>query len=285
MKSLHIVLLLAITLLGSCFRIPAKIEPGKSISVQRYATMPKAASECSGIVQMNDEWIILNDGSFGPRLLRLSKDGQDSLGIIEIPEVTNKDWEAIAIYEDEIIIGDVGNNLGNRKDLRIYHIDQKTRKLKHTVPIDYPDQVTFDVKKHDFDCEAMIILDGQYYLFSKNRSKNKTKVYSAPLLTNNLVLIDSISLEGMVTDAAYHAESKTFVLTCYEVGLGGFKNSLALVERNAEGKFRTTNIFNLKPAEQIEAIVQIEGNQFLVGSESGFLGNGRHLYLVTIEGL
>ena len=45
-----------------------------------------------------------------------------------------------------------------------------------------------------------------------------------------------------------------------------------------------SNIFNIAPAEQFEAIAHIGGNQFLIGSEKG-LGNGKKLYTVTIDGL
>lgn len=271
-------------MVSGCFRVPQSIEDGFSMELTEYAKMPEVANECSGLVLNSEEIIVLNDGGAGPYLVHLTKDGVDTIKRTLVKGVRNVDWEAMIAHEDEILIGEFGNNLGQRKDLKIYHIDSERFELKETIEFSYPDQDRFDVQRHNFDCEAFIVKDGKYYLFSKNRGNKNSNIYTAPFKSNEFEFQDSIQLKGMVTDAVYHKASKTILLLCYDFGIGGFKNSLALVKENRKGAFRVTNIFNIAPPEQFEAITQLSDNEFLIGSEKG-LGNGKKLYTVKIDGL
>ncbi|GLR15422.1 hypothetical protein GCM10007940_00370 [Portibacter lacus] len=256
-----------------------------NLSIQKFAKMPTELGECSGLIYLNEKLIINNDGGGGPYLHLIDPSTKDTLGRKLISGAMNRDWEAITYYKkkNEILIGDIGNNLGQRKDLNIYHVDASTFQLNKTVSVVYPDQTSFDVKKHNFDCEAMIVKNDNYLLFTKNRGNKNTNIYTAPIYTSEFVFLDSIPLEGMVTDAYYHEESDQVLLLCYQFVFGGFKNSLVILKPTSEENFKVRSIFNIKPAEQIESITHFKDNKFLIGSETGF-GNGRHLYIVTIEG-
>jgi len=280
----HIYIFFILLSLSSCFRIPQVIEEGKSITLTEYAKMPEVARECSGMILTENELLVHNDGGDKPNIYRLNKNGVDTIGRVTIDGAVNVDWEAMTMHEDELIIADFGNNSGNRKNMKLYHVDKETYELKKTIPFSYPDQVTFDDPKHNFDCEAIIVKDGKYLVFSKNRGNKNSNIYSAKLHSSELTFQDSIALEGMVTDAYYHEASDVILLLCYEWTFGVFKSSLALVKPMANGKFKTTNIFNLGPPEQFEAITHIEDNKFLIGSEA-YLAAGRKLYTLTINGL
>jgi hypothetical protein len=270
--------------LSGCFRIPQSAEEGKSIMLTEYAKMPALVGECSGMIMTDEELLVHNDGGNIAAIYHLNRNGVDTIKTSVIAGIPNTDWEAMTMYENEIIIGDFGNNLGKRKDLKIHHVDKKTFKVNETIEFAYPDQVSFENPRHNFDCEAIIIKDGKYFLFSKNRGNKNSNIYSAKLRTNSFEFQDSVILQGMVTDAVYHEASNSILLLCYEFVFGGFKNSLAIVKPQRDGGFKTTNIFNIGPAEQFEAITHVKDNQFLIGSETGF-GNGRKLYLLTINGI
>lgn len=216
--------------LNACFRIPQTVEDGKSITLKQYAKMPGSVSECSGLIVMEEELLVHNDSGDEAAIYHLHRNGRDTIKKSVIPGIRNIDWETMTLFEDEIIVGDFGNNRGNRKDLRIYHLDYKTLELLETIDFTYPDQTDFNNPKHNFDCEAMIVMDGKYFLFSKNRGNSNSNIYSAKLKTNSFEFIDSIALKGMVTDAVYHEESNSILLLCYDLGLGGFKNSVAIVK-------------------------------------------------------
>src|SRR5690606_14575594 len=91
-------------------------------------------------------------------------------------------------------IGDMGNNDGNRTDLKIY----KVRKadfdfsqngiiaVQEVIQFHYPEQTSFESNsKHNFDCEAIIYFEGKIYLFTKHRLDGETVLYRIPSTEGN----------------------------------------------------------------------------------------------------
>ncbi len=156
----------------------------------KISSLPNALHEISGITILSDNKIYaVNDSGNDPVLFSLSQKGE-IISKIKLPDTKNKDWEDLAFdLDDNIYIGDFGNNGNDRKDLKIYKVsgvlDDKISISK--IKFVFEDQKKFPPKRKNFnfDVEAFIHLKGHLYLFTKNRGKEPvktTKIYKIPSL-------------------------------------------------------------------------------------------------------
>lgn len=281
-------LLFLILLLLCCERkeMPFPVaEPSLKLTIEKLGSLPSVIRECSGFCFYDNQLMIINDGGVGPKIYLVDTNTLALSIQKNIPLIKNIDWEALDCTTDELIIGDFGNNFGARKDLTIYHLDKQTFGLLRTIPFAYPNQVSFDELAHNFDCEAMIIRNGQYHLFTKNRGDNQTNLYTAPIQTGNFTWQDSIEVAAFVTDAYYHAASKKILLLENKwVEEEVFESYIQIIEIRDDFQLKTIATLNLDIQEQVEAITLKSGNEFYVGSEAE-INNEGNLYLVNIEGL
>ena len=134
----------------------------------------------------------------------------------------NEDWEAITSDSTNFYVGEFGNNLGSRKNLKIYKIPfdsiKNSNKLSSSkeIPFYYPEQDDFTKRNtnNDFDAEAMIYLNGKIHLFTKEWVSKKTTHYIIdPEISENQAAqkIETFQLDYVVTDAAYF-EKKLYVI-------------------------------------------------------------------------
>lgn len=143
-------------------------------------SLPKKLKEVSGITYFPETNMIytLEDSGNKNAIYALNAKGKIAK-TITITNATNVDWEDITKDKNEnIYIGDFGNNDNERKDLCIYKIaknqlnkDQAVAEYK--ISFSYPEQTEFPPKKKElfYDVESFFELNGYFYLFTKNRSK------------------------------------------------------------------------------------------------------------------
>ena len=130
--------------------------------------------EVSGIEYIpgsNSLWAIEDSGNKN-KLYKLGPDGSIMQTIV-VNGATNTDWEELAADDEgNLYIGDFGNNDNDRKDLAIYKLIKDKTSVEYKVSFNYPEQTEFPPKKSRkiFDCEAFIVHNGSFYLFTKNRS-------------------------------------------------------------------------------------------------------------------
>ena len=132
----------------------------------------------------------------------------------------NVDWEAISNDGKNFYIGDFGNNLGIRKDLKVYQIPSKNDSIKidsiRTLAFYYPEQKDFSPKNlnNNYDAESMIFLDDSIHIFTKEWATNTVSHY---LINKNITenqpahLLESFDTGFVVTDASYH-QNKLYVV-------------------------------------------------------------------------
>lgn len=173
--------------------------------------LPSVLPEASGMIEYNNMLYIINDGGDGPWIYGLDP----ATGVVEKKiniYASNIDWEEITQDENNIYIGDFGNNSGTRKDLKILIIKKSdlnndTVRPSGIINFSYSDQTTFSTANQNtpFDCEAFVVSQGKVILFSKDWTKNNTKVYTMPATpgTYSAQPVKTFETQGLVTGAAY----------------------------------------------------------------------------------
>ncbi|WP_278035270.1 hypothetical protein [Flavobacterium nitratireducens] len=160
--------------------------------VNELFDLPKKLKEVSGITYTNNSnlaWLLEDSGNAN-EIYGINKEGK-LVKTITISQTNNIDWEDITKDSQEnLYIGDFGNNDNIRKDLAIYKIAKDSLDNESVIPsykvsFAYPEQTEFPPKKTQlfFDVEAFVEYNNNFYLFTKNRSKGfdgTTFLYKVP---------------------------------------------------------------------------------------------------------
>ena len=238
--------------------------------------LPKKINETSGLEYFRGHFITHNDSGGKPKLYSFTSEG-DLLKSHKIKGSTNTDWEELTADNNYIYICDTGNNFATRKDLKIYKVD-KDLVLKDSILIKYKNQKSFKRKsKNRYDAEAIASVDSVLLLFSKDRKKLTTQVYSVPKVAKSYILepIAEFEVNALVTAADYDPVSKTLALTSYNFSgdqyLYRFTNfDLSNINNSKFAKYSIP----VKPA-QIEAIKVGDSSTFWLTSEDEGDGSPR----------
>jgi len=151
---------------------------GFRATAQQVSQLPDELSEVSGIELFRDSiFFAINDGGNKSEVYVISKH-MKLIKKVEVQEVKNHDWEALALDNEYLYIGDIGNNLNKRKNLQIHRIPvkgllEKTKVRAETMEIEYSEQKDFPpiTSQLYFDAEAMTSHNGKLWIFTKNRTK------------------------------------------------------------------------------------------------------------------
>jgi hypothetical protein len=133
---------------GTCGYSPANIEPLASLSLDGIL------SETSGLIFWENQFWTHNDNS-DTNIYALDTLYGRIVQSYPLSRITNTDWEEISQDEDYIYIGDIGNNSGNRDDLKIYRAG-KNSILNNSAVFDsvcftYSDQTDFTPNDNNND--------------------------------------------------------------------------------------------------------------------------------------
>ena len=191
--------------------------------------------EVSGLVWGDGVLWAHNDSGNEPQLFALSVDGKvlTPKGI-NVEGATLKDWEAVARWENDLYVTELGNNLNASKNLGVYKIAEPTEPSKSTsvkpegfYEITYPDQTGFPpTDRWEFDCEEAFCWDSKLYVLTKNRpafrmfvQRDTSNLYSLNLDTlkekNVLTRVDEVAhLGGWVTGADISSDGNWIVVLC-----------------------------------------------------------------------
>jgi hypothetical protein len=298
----------AATLCGCAFFPPLPFrqpKPDGELGAERWAVhriSEEAINESSGLVKSRTHENIFwthNDSGDRARIFAIRASGE-LVAQFTVLGADNKDWEDIAIDDrGNLYLGDIGNNLNNRTDLVVYRIPEpdpsEGRLWAHAdrkLPFRYAHQVNFpDLRRWNFDAEALFWMEGDLYLFTKHRSDRTTHLYRLPTtpvdggaLLSPIARLDLSGLErelgdadlddnfdpfGNVTAADYDPGQRILALLTYR--------DLFLYARGAEGEppFRLLKRIALNPrrTRMVESVAW-DGEDLIVGSEQ------RHLFRI-----
>lgn len=211
-------------------------------------------------------------------------------------DIENTDWEDICSdSQGNLYIGDFGNNKNTRTDLAIYKIPAASLKnnpvgTTEKISFDYPEQTDFPPKKSAlfYDCEAFFEFAGNFYLFTKNRSKGfdgTAFLYKIP----NKAGHHKAALQGKfnscgnyrdcaITGAAISPDQSRIVL------LGHSK--IWLIEKFKNDRFLqgTVTQLDLGHSSQKEAVT-FKGNDTLLIADEKVKQTGGNVYAVALKSL
>ena len=267
MRKLFILHFLLISFLG----FSQKIE---KLSLKKYkiAILSDSLQESSGLTNLDGRLFSFNDSGNTSEIFEITP-GSSYIKKTFQTGLRNIDWEAITNDGENFYVGEFGNNLGTRKDLKIYQIPFRNDSLIvdsiKTIPFFYPEQTDFTPKNinNNFDAEAMIFSDGNIHLFTKEWI---TKTVSHYVINKNLTenqpakKLESFDTGFVVTDASVF-ENKLYVV-------GYTKNAsvyLMIFEKDETG-----NLFFNKPLKKYSL-----GRAYNVGQIEGITATEKGIYI------
>ena len=267
MRKLFILHFLLISFLG----FSQKIE---KLSLKKYkiAILSDSLQESSGLTNLDGRLFSFNDSGNTSEIFEI-KAGSSYIEKTFQTGLRNIDWEAITNDGENFYVGEFGNNLGTRKDLKIYQIPFRNDSLIvdsiKTIPFFYPEQTDFTPKNinNNFDAEAMIFLDGTIHIFTKEWITNTVSHY---VIDKNLKenqpakKLETFETGFVVTDASF------FGNRLYVVGYT--KNAsvyLMIFEKDENG-----NLFFNKPIKKYSL-----GRAYNVGQIEGITATEKGVYI------
>lgn len=226
-----------------------------------------ALDETSGLLFYNHTLITHTDSGGQAELYEVNATTGAVTRTVELANATNVDWEDIAQDTAYIYIGDIGNNSGNRTDLKIYKVskaDYDTSDGKVTAEIisySYADQLDFTRSPNmtNWDAEGLISYGDRLLIFTKNWVDLKTNVYAIPKTsgTHSAVLVSSYNTNGLITGADSSPDEEVIYLIGYSTSEAPFMYTIHDIPENS------LDIFSGKISDKIVDIVslgyQVEG--------------------------
>ncbi len=277
---MHIIGTLVSLLLMGCNPKNQNEQLKKEDPIRPEFSLPKKLKEISGIALSKDGKTIWGIEDQGNKNVIYGLDRKGNLiGDVLVENAENHDWEDItADTQGNIYIGDFGNNENDRQDLSILKVDlkdasQKSTKVTQTTTFHYEGQTEFPPKKSYwlYDCEAFVEMDGQFYLFTKNRSKGFDGTFLVFKIPNQegdfeAKLIGKLKLQGGYSDAAI--TSAAINSTKDKIVLLNHKNVQVLTGFSADD-FSKVNIqkVSLNHNSQKEAVVFLDDKTLLIADE------------------
>ena len=176
----------------SYFFLLLLISSCKTLHLVNVCKLPKILDESSGLVISADNHFWSHNDSGGkPELYEIDSTGKLTR-TLKIIGAKNNDWEEITLdKQDNLYIGDFGNNANIRRNLAIYKISHFSQIKSDSVgaekitfryedQFDYPPVPAF---KH-FDAEAMLVIRDSIFIFTKDfytrPYSGKSRVYVIP---------------------------------------------------------------------------------------------------------
>ena len=236
-------------------------------------SLSKKIDETSGLEIIDGQFITHNDSGDEAKLYYL-----DKKGVIvherNLHGVKNNDWEDITKDEEYLYVANMGNNLDNRKNLSIFKvpIDTSNDQLE-VIEFNYPEQIKFITleKSSQYDAEGLIAIDENLIIFTKNKLKKITEIYSLPKTAGKYEAkkIGSLNTQSIITGADYDSKTKLLALT----GSLSFKGDEYYILKIEDFDLESNKDFKINMYEipigktQVEAIKIIDSNTFWITSE------------------
>ncbi len=209
---------------GSC------LYPATNYAPLLKATLPNDLKEISGLHLAGGRWWGHNDSGNPSLFYQILPETATVVQEVNLKNADNNDWEDLTSDATHIYIGDFGNNYNDRQNLGFYRIPLNVIGTSNNedvdddewtfLPFSYADQTDFSTQPEDsteYDCEAVIFLNGNLHLFSKNRKHNITTHYLVNTATEKAEPLETFDTHGLITSASLSPDGKLVALLGYEL--------------------------------------------------------------------
>jgi len=230
--------------------------------------LTKEIEETSGLEIYGNDFITHNDSGDKAKVYIFSSKGE-MIRSVRFYDLTSKDWEDIASDATHYYIADTGNNLGNRKALKIY-ILSSALDPEGTIHVNYKAQENFaDRNIHPYDAEALTVYEDSLLLFSKNRKTQQSEIYSFPKTAGDYTLspIAVLDVGSLITAADYNQELDLLALTGYNFKWEQFFYTVTDFKKNGWDSFTLSKHKIPVGRAQIEAVKIMSAQDFMLTSE------------------
>jgi len=198
---------------------PTQVQSVDFSGPHRSGLLPKglldeASGIANGITNSNVLWIV-NDSGNEPAVYAVSPKGE-VLCTLKVKGAKNVDWEDLCIKPGDLgkgvlVIGDIGDNNGKRKDITIYMVDEPKVTAGRTQIELEPKVITATYPDGARDAEALMFdpLSGDLFIVSKRDSASRVYRLAGPLeggstrklekvatLPMNMITAGDISVRG-----------------------------------------------------------------------------------------
>ncbi|TVR86603.1 MAG: hypothetical protein EA411_10330 [Saprospirales bacterium] len=243
--------------------------------------LDQAVEETSGLAIVNDRLITHNDRGHSNELFVVDPETGLVLNTFEVVGAENEDWEDLAQSDEILFVGDMGNNPGDRKNLRIYMVKKSDFDfgtetgevtISGLIEFYYPEQEVFEANNnHNWDCEALIYREGYLYLFMKHRKDPLSNLYRIPAEegSHTAQLLAYFNAGHRITGGDISPDGNQIALVGYNKDdncvvwlLDGFGDGHPL-----SGSKRMFTLGSFSALGQIEAIVYTNDSTFYISAE------------------
>lgn len=253
-------------------QLSAQNIPKLNLNHYKIAVLSDSLRESSGLAALGEKLFSFNDSGNTSEIFEI-KPGSSSIEKTFQTGLKNVDWEAMTTDGENFYIGDFGNNLGTRQDLKVYKLPFRNDSILidsvQSIPFYYPEQTDFSRQnlQHNFDAEAMIFFEDKLHIFTKEWLSNTVSHY---LIDKNLrenqpaQKLESFDTGFVVTDASF------FDNKLYAVGYTKKANVyLIIFEKEDSGL-----LFFRKPAKKY-----FLGKAYNIGQIEGIAATEKGLYI------
>ncbi|TXD85572.1 hypothetical protein ESY86_02925 [Subsaximicrobium wynnwilliamsii] len=242
--------------------------------------LPVSLKENSALEYTNQDRLLwtIEDAGNPNALYALDAKGQLTK-TIEIENAENIDWEDLASDQEEnIYIGDFGNNEKTREHFTIYKVSKPGKAMKRSSAEKIAFTLPSTMESQDF--EAFFLYENKFYIFSKGTKETIMISVENSIGDHVAQLVTTSKLDGkdnQITAADISADGKTIVLLNHEKL---WKLSKFKADKFFEG---TVEIIPFGHTSQKEGIVFITKDEVLISDELKN-NNGGNLYHLELKG-
>lgn len=247
--------------------------------------LPAELKETSALFcSKNETAFTLNDSGNKPVIYEI--DSKANIVNKRLFKVKNRDWEAITGDGTHLYIGDIGNNSGNRKTLKIQEIlVSGTAHKPNTLRFTYQNNPLKENKylNHDYDAEALVNVNEFLYLFSKSWDTGTLFVYLLDKGNPNQSLkpITEVNgLPGVITGGDYDHKNKRFILVGYKMWLWGFFSPFITI---LDEQLNIVKFFDLEGYGQVEGVCVAKKGEIWFTQESSFFSKNKLVKIKVAE--
>ncbi|MEM6801522.1 MAG: T9SS type A sorting domain-containing protein [Bacteroidota bacterium] len=197
---------------------------GQALVLDSLTQLEPVLGEISGLEYLNGKLIGHTDSGGENALYEIDPQSGTVVRKVIVSNASNIDWEDICADHSHLYIADIGNNNGDRQDLRIYRLSiqeffASDTVLADTISISYTAQTDFTPMRFmtNFDAEALVSVGDSLYIFSKNWGNQKSYIYTLPKVPSSyqLEIRDSLDTEGLITGGDYDEQNDRLSLSGY----------------------------------------------------------------------